>query len=351
LAIPLESEPDRRVSRARAFLRAVAVGLTWLVLGLAWLWALLALWLFAPWPVWVRVSAALIWGALAVWAAARLPRPTAWKAVAAGIGFVWLLWLLQSPTNDRDWTPDQARMPVAHFRDDAVLIENVRHATYRTTDDYDVAWWSRRYDLNSIRSVEYVVEQFASWQGPAHTFLTFGFAGGRHVAVSVEIRKEKGESFSCLAGLFKHYELMYVVADERDLIGLRVDVRRNLVYLFPIKAEPEHIRTLFVAMLERANQLREQPEFYNTLANNCTNNIVRHLEQVSQRDVPFDLRVLFPGYSDELAFELGLIDFDGSPEEARRRCLLKEPGNASRSERDWSRAIRNGIQRPKAPAR
>ena len=119
---------------------------------------------------------------------------------------------------------------------------------------------------------------------------------------------------------------MYVVADERDLLGLRVNVRKNPVYLFPIKAEPDHVRTLFVAMLERANQLHERPEFYNTLTNTCTTNIVRHLKQVSERDVPFDLRVLFPGYSDELAFELGLIDFDGSPEEdAPIACSREQP--------------------------
>jgi hypothetical protein len=333
---------------SKTLLRAVGICLVWLVLGLGWLWSLLALWLFAPWPVWLRVSAALIWGAFAAWAAARLARRTAWKAVAAGIVVVWFLWFFRHPTHDRDWTLDQARMPVARLEDDAVRIENVRRAAYRTTDDYDVEWCSRRYDLNSIRSVEYVVEQFASWQGPAHTFLTFGFSGDRYVAISVEIRKEKGESFSCLAGLFKHYEIMYVVADERDLLGLRVNVRENPVYLFPIKAEPEHIRTLFVAMLERANQLRERPEFYNTLTNNCTTNIVRHLEQVSERDVPFDLRVLFPGYSDELAFELGLINFDGSPEEARPHCLLQGPTKASDDEPDWSAAIRKEIRGPEA---
>ncbi|MFC1597287.1 DUF4105 domain-containing protein [Planctomycetota bacterium] len=348
--MPPESESDRRVSRAKTLFSAALIPLAWLVLGLGWLWALLVLWFFAPWPVWVRVSAALIWGAFAAWAAARLPAPTALKAIAAGIAVVWLLWFLRHPSNDRDWTPDQARMPVAHFEDDAVRIENVRHAAYRATDDYDVEWCSRRYDLNSIRSVEYVVEQFASWRGPAHTFLTFGFDGDRYVAISVEIRKEKGESFSILAGLFKHYEIMYVVADERDLIGLRVNVRENPVYLFPIKAEREHIRTLFVAMLERANQLHERPEFYNTLTNTCTTNIVRHLKQVSQRDVPFDLRVLFPGYSDELGFELGLIDFDGSPEEARRHCLLEGSTKTSPDEPDWSRTIRKEIRGPKAPA-
>jgi hypothetical protein len=267
----------------------------------------------------------------------------AWTVVATGIAVVGLLWFLRSPKSDRNWSADQARMPLARFEGDEVRIENVRHATYRTTEDYQVRWDTRRYDLDAIRSVDYGVEQFASWQGPAHTFLTFGFADGRHVAISVEIRKEREESFSPLRGLFKHYEIMYVIGDERDLIGLRVDVRKNPVYLFPIKAKQEHMRTMFVTMLKRANKLREEPEFYNTLSNTCTTNIVRHLEQVSQRKVPFDLRVLFPGYSDELAFELGLIDCAGSREEVRARCLLEGPTGAASEASDWSTKIREGI--------
>ncbi len=339
LDVPPEGKPER--PGARAFFRATLIAMVWSFLGLGWLWALLALWFFAPWPV--QVPVALIWGTSAVLAAARLPRPAALKAIAAGILIVWLLWLFCYPSNERDWTPDQVRMPVAHFEENAILIENVRHATYRSTDNYDVEWCSRRYDLNSIRSVEYIVEHFASWQGPAHTFLTFGFTDGQYVAISTEIRKEKGESFSWLAGLFKQYDIMYVVGDERDLIGLRVNMRKHPVYLFPIKAKQEHIRTLFVTMLQRANKLHEQPEFYNTATNSCTSNIVRHLEQVSQRDVPFDLRVLLPGYSDELAFELGLIDVEGNLEEARPHCLIKGPTEASLDEPDWSEVIRREI--------
>ncbi|NQU26560.1 MAG: DUF4105 domain-containing protein [Candidatus Nealsonbacteria bacterium] len=237
---------------------------------------------------------------------------------------------------------DQMRMPLANFDGDSVTIENLRHTTYHSTEDYDVRWYRQQYDLNAIERVDFVVEPFASWRGPAHTFLTFGFADGRHVAISVEIRKEQGESFSPLKGLFKQYELMYVLGDERDLIGLRVNHRKNPVYMYPIKAAKTQVRKLFVAVLERANQLARQPEFYNTLTNTCTTNIVWHFEDLTGKNLPVDLRVLLPGYSDALAFELGVVDFQGSLEEARQRFRIPRCATQGVDGRAWSRQIRRG---------
>jgi hypothetical protein len=173
-----------------------------------------------------------------------------------------------------------------------------------------VHWEDRVYDLGRLESVWFMVEPFSGWRGPAHTLVSFGFGDGEFVAVSVELRKEKGESFSPLRGLLRQYELAYVVGDERDLIGLRANHRRDSVYLYPIRTTPERMRTLFVAMLERANRLAERPEFYNTLTNTCTTNIVRHINVISPRRIPFSYKVLLPAYADDLAYDLGLIDTD-----------------------------------------
>ena len=332
----------RLVSLSTRWRRALPVVFLWLVLGIAWLWAALAIWFFDPWPTWVRVPVTTVWVVVTVWCCIRLTRWGAWRTIAAGVLGIWLIWSLQRPSNDRTWMADQVRMPLASFNGDVVTIENLRHATYRSVEDYDVRWYRQRYDLSAIERVDFVVEPFASWRGPAHTLLTFGFADGEYVAVSVEIRKEEGESFSPLKGLFKQYELMYVIGDERDLIGLRVNTRKNPVYLYPIRATEGQVRALFVAMLERVNQLAERPEFYNTLTNTCTTNIVWHLEDLTDENLPVDLRVLLPGYSDALAFELGLVDFQGSLEEARRRFRIPRCVTQGADGRAWSRQIRRG---------
>jgi len=153
-----------------------------------------------------------------------------------------------------------------------------------------------------------MVEPFSDWRGPAHTLLSFGFDNGEYIGISVEIRKQKGESFSPIGGLLRQYELIYIVGDERDLIGLRANHRHDDVYLYKMRATPDQARELFVSMLTRANDVAGTPEFYNTLTNTCTTNIVEHINIIAPGRVPLSYKTLLPAYSDELAFDLGLID-------------------------------------------
>jgi hypothetical protein len=171
--------------------------------------------------------------------------------------------------------------------------------------------------------------------------LSFGLANGEHVAISVEIRKEQGETFSAVKGLLNQYEIMYVVADERDVIDLRAVHRGDDVYVYPLRATPEQSQALFVDMLRRANQLAEQPEFYNTITNNCTTAIVRHFNQLAKTPLAVsDPRIFLPGYSDELVYELGLIDTTASFAETKRRANVSPLARQHRDAADYSQAIR-----------
>lgn len=249
------------------------------------------------------------------------------------------------PSNERDWTLDQARLPWAEFKGRRVEVHNVRFARYRSAADYDVAWEDRSYDLDRLQSAWFVVEPFESpdWEGPAHTLMSFGFAGDDYLAISVEIRKEKGEEFSPWKGLLRQYEVMYVVGDERDLIQLRANHRRDPVYLYPVRAPRERIEQMLVSMLRRANHLREHPEHYNTLTNTCTTNIVRHVNELIPGRVPWSYKLLLPGYSDELAYELGLIDTDLPFAEAKSHFRVDDDALRAAGREDFSRAIRQGL--------
>jgi hypothetical protein len=230
-------------------------------------------------------------------------------AVAVGIAVAWLMFAaLVQPSNARDWSPDQARLATADFDGDALTVHNVRNARYRSTTDYDVHWETRRYRLDELESAWFVVEPFSDWRGPAHTFLSFGFRDGRYLAVSAEVRKERGESYSPLKGLFRQYELMLVVGDERDLIGLRALHRRDEVFLYRLKATPAESRALLAGLLRQANAFNATPVFYNTVSANCTSTIVDAVESLRPGTVPMSWRTLLPGYSDDLAFDLGLLD-------------------------------------------
>ena len=253
---------------------------------------------------------------------------------------------LRRPAVDRNWTADNARTPEARFDGTTVTVHDVRNFEWRTKTDFTARWETRRYDLARLESVWFLVEPFGDIRGPAHTFVSFGFArpagGTEYVAVSVELRKEVGETYHPVRGLFREYELSYVVGDERDLVRLRSNVRHDSVFLYRVQTTPEKGRTLFRAMLERANELRTAPEFYNTLTSSCTTNIVDHVNAIAPRRVPFSYKVLLPAFADELAYDLGLLDRSRPFAELRREALINPRALAAADDPDFSEKIRAG---------
>src|SRR5687768_3012866 len=185
------------------------------------------------------------------------------------------------PSNDRDWMPEHRLLASAEIDGDKLHVKNVRNCEYFSYRDCLVDHYDRTYDLSQLQSVDFVMVPFNESPALAHTMLSFGFADGEYLGVSVEVRLERGESYSPTLGLFGQFELIYVVADERDLIRVRTEHRDVDVLVYRARATPEQARRLLVDVMQRVNQLRDQPEFYDTLSNNCTTNIVRHINQLA----------------------------------------------------------------------
>lgn len=234
-------------------------------------------------------------------------------------------WRSVRPRADRVWIPEQARAPQFTFDGRIVRIANVRSFRYTARHDFTPRYVDRAYDLDKLRSVSYVLTPFyMSFRGPAHSFVTFGFADSQFVSISVEARREVGETYDVLTGLFKRFEVLYVVGDEPDLLGQRAAFTAEPVYLYPIKASQEKMKAMLVSMLERANHLRDHPEFYNTITNNCTSNVIEHVNAVAPGTVPNGFRTFLPGYTDELGIRLGLIDTKVGVEQARAQYLIND---------------------------
>ena len=244
------------------------------------------------------------------------------------------------PSNHRNWSPDQAVLPTAEFRDELVEVRNIRHCDYRTEQDYEVRHYDKTFDLREISSVDYIVVPFPEMPNLAHTMLSFGFVDRDYLAVSVEIRKEIGESYNPLLGAIGQYEIMYVVSDERDVIQLRTNHRLNDVYVYPLRLDPAQARALFVDVMHRANRLAVQPEFYNTLTNNCTTNIRDHLNRVLPEPIPYTHRVLLSGHFDHLAYDLGLIQSDTTFPRTKYTARVNEQAYRYRDAEDFSQRIR-----------
>ncbi|MEO0532187.1 MAG: DUF4105 domain-containing protein [Planctomycetota bacterium] len=217
-------------------------------------------------------------------------------------------------SNHRDWSPDQAILTTAEVRGDQLKVRNVRYCKHLAEGEYVVDHEDRTYDLRYLRAVDFITMPFGPVPVLAHTMVSFEFAPRpplkrpEHLAVSVEVRKEKGEeSFNPALGLANEYEIMYVVADERDLLYRQTIARDGPTYVYRTVASPEASRELLVDMMERANDLSRQPEFYHLLTNNCTTNIARHINRIRPNKIVYDAGVLMPGYSDQKAFKEGLL--------------------------------------------
>lgn len=248
------------------------------------------------------------------------------------------------PSNQRDWHPLHAKLARADFHGNYVTIYNIRNTQYRSEEDFTVQYYDKTFDLQKLKTVDFIVVPFPDNPAIAHTMLSFGFEPGEYLAVSVETRKEKHETYNALAGFFNQYEIIYVVGDERDLIRLRTDHWMNDVYIYRTVASPEQARRLFLDVMERVNWLNEHPEFYNTLTNNCTTNIRRHVNRVFGDKIPRDYRVLLTGYSDRLAYQLGLLESAGTFEETRRRARVNPAAYRYGDRPDFSQKIRESSQ-------
>jgi hypothetical protein len=238
------------------------------------------------------------------------------------------------------WIEEYARAPFAVWRGDSVHIHHVRHFTYRTRDDYTPAYFDADYDLTRLHSVDLVVSRWAH-DSIAHVFVSFGFDDGRYLSISIETRRRIGQRYSTWKGFFRNYDLIYVIADERDLIGVRTDVRRERVCLYRADVSAETVRALFRDYLRRANALNERPEHYHTLFNNCTTNILRHARTIAPH-LRYSWKVLLSGHADDYSYRLGLLGHTYSFDELRRRALIVRAEGVSIDD-DYSLAIRSAL--------
>lgn len=274
----------------------------------------------------------------------RLLRRRSFPLAILVLGF--LIWFLaQRPSLNRDWQPGLDRLPAAEFMGDTVHIKNVRNFHTRPDQTRAASYEDRTYDLGRVESLWYILSIFNGdgWRGPAHSMLSFGFADGRYLAVSVEARKEVGEEYSVSLGLLRRFEMMYVVGDERDMILDRCGFRDDIVHMYPIVAEPDQIGRLLRDMLETANSLREEPRFYNTLTANCTSKLRDEVNNVFPHRIPPTWKVVLPGYTDTLLRDLGLLKGETQIEKIRTLYRIDEKGAAIDDVPESSRLIREGL--------
>ena len=304
-------------------------------------WATLAIY-YSNLPSWMRPIVALLF-AIGSIATLSLIKSRTRRLVTfwALFGAVLLWWELIPPRNDRDWQPDLAVLPWAEVQGSKVIFHNIRLCNYRDQRDFDVAHYDRTFDLNTLHSADLFL---VTWGSPhiAHTMMSFGFANDEYLCFSIETRKEKGEDYSLIKGFFRQYELLYVAADERDLVRLRTNFRNEQVSVYRLKAEPASVRAVFIGYVESMNSLRERPEWYNALTSNCLTNIRGHtLPYAANKH--WDWRFLLNGHLDELMYGRKTIQTSLPLAELKARSLINGRAKAVPNDSQFSKHIRDGL--------
>jgi Domain of unknown function (DUF4105) len=330
--------------------RPMSTLLRWLIAGLkhlarivASLWTTLAIYYSnLPWPE-LRLGLAVAFAAFAIWAfwlSRRRRMPVAAFVLMLGV-LAWFLTI--TPSHDRNWRPEVAVMPRAFIDGDRVRLTGVRNFDYRSRDDFTVRYEERDIELSHVIGLDFFVSYWS--KGPiAHTFVSFVFDNTWPLSISIETRPEVGRGFEPIASLFKQFELIYVVGEERDIVGVRAIHRREAVYLYRLNTAPDNVRRLLMIYLARINELADRPEFYNLLTNNCTINIIRYANAAGRKG-RFNIRHLFNGLIDSYLYHSGRVDTTLPFDELRRRSLINAAAEAAGGapEPEFSQRIRASL--------
>lgn len=328
----------------KRFFRLTAIGLFAVVAVMMTLWAVGAI-TYSNLPIhWMRMACAVFFVIAAVALFFWIKR--FYKAVLAfGVlwGVVLVGWLLIPPSNSRDWQPDVATLPSAVIDGNVLTVHNIRNCDYRTETDYKVSYYDKTFDLSKLQGADLFI---CFWGSPliAHTIMSFCFEGDQYLCISIETRKEKGEAYSAIKGFFKQFELIYIVGNERDLIRLRTNFRKETVYLYRLTAKPELVREVLLDYLKSINQLNQKPEWYNALTQNCTTTIRGHTVPYAHGKISW--KFIANGYLDTLLYERKAIDTSLTFEQVKTISRINDRALKTDNSDDFSVMIRDGLPNP-----
>jgi Domain of unknown function (DUF4105) len=331
---------------AASLMRFAATSLATLIIGFSAIWGAFALWYQAPGGQSFKTLCVLLWVGFALLLLIALWQGRTALAVlafAAAFGCLLIWWQRIAPSNDRIWADDVAQMTAGAADGNRVTLRNVRNFEWRSDTDYTQRWETRVYDLERLNSVDMIMSY---WNGPAiaHMLISFGFEDGDHVVFSVEIRREKRETFSEIGGFFKEFALSVIAADERDVIRVRTNVRGEDAYLYRIRLPPAAMRSLFLSYTDEANALLATPRFYNTITVNCTT-LVYHMMKRIVGHLPLSYRLLLSGYLPAYVYRVGGLDQRYSLDELRSFGRITPRARQADRSDAFSADIRRGIPR------
>ena len=322
-------------------LRILGLTILWIVLVILNIWAVAALYVDCR-IAWLRIPLVVISLAVLIFLMIKVPRRRALSSVLC-VFVVMAWWLSLKPSDVGDWQPDVARRAWADIAGDQITVHNVRNCDYRTETEYSNCWSDRSYNLSDLRAVDLF---FTNWGPPliGHPIVSFDFGNNQHLAFSIEARYKVGQTYSAILGFFRQYELIFIAADERDVIRLRTDYRKDEeVYMYRLSVTPDITRRFFLTYLTYLNYLHDHPEWYNAVTKNCTTTLDSKLTEDLPNPKGWNYQFLLNGTLDELLYDRGRLVTGGLPfPELKRREHINAFAQTVNQSPDWSALIRQG---------
>jgi len=245
-----------------------------------------------------------------------------------------------NPDDGGPWGVGMERVPLVRFETNEVHIQNFRNFRFECDGSHEENYESRSIKIDELETADFIVVPFASQPDLAHTMMSFGSRDGNYTVVSVEARRRLNQSYGIIKGIFGAFPLMYAIADERDAIGQRTELRGDDVYLYRVRANPEQVQAFFRCVMRRVDKLSKSPEKYNTVTNNCLTNIRYHMNQVWPGLIPWNWRILINAHSDYLAYKLCLLESQETFQATREQALVTPRAKGNWHRDDFSEIIR-----------
>ena len=302
-------------------------------------WAAGALYFDLPALSAFRLIASITWAAgaiaLGIFGGAR-----GGVMILLGFGAILAWWLTLRPAQDQDWQPQVATLAYASREGDRLTVHNVRNFEYRSATDFTPRYDTGIFYLPNLRALDLFINY---WGSPymAHPILSFDFGPQGHLCFSIEIRPKQGQSYSTLGGLYRQFELIYIPADERDVVRLRTNYKHEDIYLYRLALSPEEIQTRLMEYLSRLNELHNHAAWYNAVTANCTTSI--RAQHARSEQPPWDWRMLVNGFADQMLYERHALAGNLPFAELRTRALINKRAQEAGDAPDFSERIRAGL--------
>lgn len=217
---------------------------------------------------------------------------------------------LREPSLDRSWDEDVNVLAGVDFSaDETVTLAQIRDWQYSVNAIRSKSYFDASFDPNDIVAMWMYEQQLDPSGLIAHTFVVFEFdesyERARYLGLSVETRRERGETYSIIGGALRSFEITHIWATEEDLVTRRVQFLNYPLTRYRLEIPAAYRSRIFLKFAEETRSLASQARWYNTISNNCTSSLIKFVNASEPGAIPLHHSYVLTGKVDDYLEELG----------------------------------------------